>query len=227
MLKRLTVALAALAIGLLPLTTAMADEHEPPAAEPTLSEVVAAAVAAYLVGLDLSPGVAAEIGATLGDLVQALADAAADEVAEPVVFEDDDEEGDEEQEAAAEFEEQLEEESVEDDTHGEVVSMVAQCAPRGKLLKGTGVNHGTFVSAVASGNPVVVPAVVEGEVDLEGGEEFTVQTVEDAEWLCEALEAFADDLTAAQSSDDEVDAASSGDQKAAKGNKGKGAKKDR
>lgn len=245
MLKRLIVALAALAIGLLPLTAAMADDHETPAPEPTLSEVVAAAVSDYLEQLELSPEAAAEVGQALGDLVQALADAAADEIAEPVLDEEDDEG---EQETAAELEEVEQElETDEDETHGEIVSTVAHCAPRGKILQGTGLNHGTYVSAVAGGDTVVVPAVIEGEIDVEGGEEFTVETVEDAEALCEALEAFVLDLEAARSADEEVvvepastEAESDADEadagvtsaednrsKGNKGNKGNGGKKDR
>lgn len=212
MLKRLTIALAALAIGLLPLTAAIADDHEAPAPEEVAEPVVEEA------------------------------DEGENEVADEEVGDDD---GDEEQVAAAELEEVEEElEADEDETHGEIVSTVAQCAPRGKLLKGTGVNHGTFVSAVAGGDTVVVPAVVEGEVDVEGGEEFTVETVEDAEALCEALEAFAFDLEVVQAGDEEVvvepaptdvengddadDAAvTSAKDNRSKGNQGKGGKKDR
>jgi hypothetical protein len=234
MFKRLTITIAALAIGLLPLTAAMANELEEPTTPPALDEIVAAAVADYLEGLELSPEVAAEVGQALGDLVQTLADAAAAEAAADEEQEEEevvpigDEEGEEDGEVVLIVED---EEEVDDEAHGEMVSMVAQCAPRGKLLKGTGVNHGTFVSAVAGGNPVVVPAVVEGEVDVEGGEEFTVETVEDAEALCEALEAFAADLEAAQAADveDAGDAPAAKSAKADKGNgnKGKGAKKDR
>lgn len=242
MLKRLAVAFVAVAIGLTPLTAAFADEPEETTTAPALDEIVAAAVADYLEGLDLSPEVAAEVGQALGDLVQTLADAAAAEAAaaeqEAEVVPIGDEEGEEEGEIVVIIDDEEEEA---DETHGEMVSMVAQCAPRGKLLKGTGVNHGTFVSAVAGGNPVVVPAVVDGEVDLEGGEEFTVESVEDAEALCEALEAFAADLEAAQEADEDVEEASTeqtaddGDDadvasaKAAKGkgNQGKGGKKDR
>lgn len=243
MLKRLAVAFVAVAIGLTPLTAAMAEEAEEPAAAPALDEIVAAAVADYLEGLDLSPEVAAEVGQTLGDLVQTLADAAAAEAAaaeqEAEVVPIGDEEGEEEGEVVVIIDD---EEEADDETHGEMVSMVAQCAPSGKLLKGTGVNHGTFVSAVAGGTPVVVPAVVEGEVDLEGGEEFTVESVEDAEALCAALEVFAADLEAAQAAAEAEESAAASTEEVeeveddgdggastaeAKGNKGKGGKKDR
>ena len=238
MLKRLAVAFVAVAIGLTPLTAAMADEHEEPTTASALDEIVAAAVADYLEGLDLSPEVAAEVGQALGDLVQTLADAAAAEAAAaeegeeevvPIGGEDDEEGG-----IVVIVEEEEEEEEADDETHGEMVSMVARCAPSGKLLKGTGVNHGTFVSAVAGGNPVVVPAVVDGEVDLEAGEEFTVESVEDAEVLCAALEAFAADLEAAQAAADAEESAAASTEPAdggddadattaeAKGNKGKG-----
>lgn len=145
-----------------------------------------------------------------------------DEADEPADDEDDSEDADDDSEDEAEgTEEDLEdldevevaveddEDAVEDDAHGQVVSTVAQCAPRGWQAREAGLpNHGFFVSAAASG----------GEVEFEAdGETHTadLSSQEGADTFCE----LADELLAA--ADDDVEAAADEDGDVA-GDRGRG-----
>lgn len=68
-----------------------------------------------------------------------------------------------------------------DETHGDVVSTVAQCAPRGKDAKDLGLpTHGYFVSAAAAGASVEVETA-------DGPTEFPLTTVEEAQTFCDAV----------------------------------------
>lgn len=94
---------------------------------------------------------------------------------------------------------------VEDGAHGQVVSTVAQCAPRGWQAREAGLpNHGVFVSAAARGE----------EVDFEvDGETHTVELADQdgADAFCE----LADELLAAAENDaddaDDAETAASDD----------------
>lgn len=71
---------------------------------------------------------------------------------------------------------------VDDDTHGEIVSAVAACAPRGQeRVDGFDLpNHGAYVSAAAKGET------------LEVGEGYDLSTLEGATALCDQLDAARD-----------------------------------
>lgn len=86
-------------------------------------------------------------------------------------------------------------------THGEVVSTVARCAPRGRdvatVFRGMR-NHGAFVTAAAHGDTVEVEVPTIEEVDgvptVTGTQtvSFDLSTVEGAEGLCAATEVIAE-----------------------------------
>lgn len=89
-------------------------------------------------------------------------------------------------------------EEEDDDAHGELVSMVAQCAPNGQDANGLidGVHsHGAIVSAAARGALVTVDVPVlsedaDGEPVVEEGEAvaFDLTVMTDAEAFCDALD---------------------------------------
>lgn len=92
-----------------------------------------------------------------------------------------------------------EEASDDDGVHGEIVSTVAHCAPRGSigaLIEGA-TNHGRYVTAAAHGDTVelYVPTLTEGAEGEAPTVEpatdptaFDLTTVEDADALCDALD---------------------------------------
>lgn len=75
-----------------------------------------------------------------------------------------------------------EDQDVADEGHGELVSTLARCLPSGRELHGTGWTKGAIISQVAS----------TGTFTAEDGTTTDVAAPEDAEALCEQVQAMAD-----------------------------------
>lgn len=201
LLRRLLIATTVLALGLTPVAAfAQEGEAEPtPEVESTpleqLSEAVVDWAEALLLGRESVEDVegedeeaTAEFDALVDSLEVVLADVFATLHFSQVEAE------------ALEEAEELEEGDEEESAHGEAVSTVAQCAPRGSfggLVEGMR-NHGEYVTAAAHGETVdlVVPTIADGpdgpvvEAPVEDGEptSFDLATVEGATALCDALD---------------------------------------
>lgn len=203
MKRRLLALGTALALVASPATAAFAEEHEDPPGdeEATPLEQLAEAIGdwaeALVTGRDavegdeVDEGTQDEFDTLVGALEEALTDLFAN-----LYFSEVEEQALEE---VAELEELDEDEA--DETHGEAVSTVAQCAPRGtfKALVDGMANHGEYVTAAAHGETVglTVPTIEtgeDGEIAVSAPEdgteptEFDLSTVEGAEALCDALD---------------------------------------
>lgn len=87
-----------------------------------------------------------------------------------------------------ELEAEQEEVEAEDDGHGELISALAECLPSGAELHGTGITKGFVISQVASTGTFT---------PYDSEEEPTpVESVEDAELLCEEVQTLADEAEA-------------------------------
>lgn len=109
---------------------------------------------------------------------------------DPVVDEDEDVAADQD---AVEADDMEESQEADDDAHGEIVSAVAACAPRGQeRVEGFDLpNHGAYVSAAAKGET------------LEVGEGYDLGTLEGATALCDDLDTARADAQAPEDAGDD------------------------